>query len=287
MTVDRGVPPAFATAEARARQAVEADARDPSVRPRAGTRLWSHRESRPRAVLMLHGYTHSPAQLSGLAQHFFDHGYNVFVPRAPLHGLTTPAAHSGIAGVGLRAYATDAWAVAAGLGAEAGVVGISAGAALGTWLTTQRTAPVRRLLALAPFFRPHRRMASPVAAVALRMLYGSRLVPDRINDRGYSYTALAQYLRISSSIRLASGGGVLARVAVAISAADEVVDRDTAISLPAAIAGAAGASFGHHLIPATAGLGHDIVSPSAIGTHADELHRRYLALYDASASTAS
>jgi carboxylesterase len=275
----------FAAAEADARRAVEDDAHDAFVRTGAGTRLWSHGEFRPRAVLMLHGYTHTPRQLASLAELFFARGYNVLAPRAPLHGLVRPVPHAAITAGALRSHAADAWRLTTGLGAEAGVVGVSGGAVLGTWLAARQPVRVRRLLALAPFYRPHRRQAPPIAVAAMRLLYGARLLPDRVDSRGYSYVALAQYLRLAAAVRARPGTGP-DRVAVVLSAGDEAVDRAAAFGIPAAIAAAGGASFERVLLPAGMRLSHDIVSPAVLGAHRTALYDRYLALYEGSPSTA-
>ncbi|MEU4690441.1 hypothetical protein [Actinoplanes sp. NPDC023714] len=278
-------PETFAAAEAVARAAAEDDEQNPSIRSGAGARLWSHGEARPRSVLLLHGYTHTPQQVGLLAEQFFARGYNVLAPRAPLHGLVRPVPHAGLTVAALRAHATEAWQLTALLGAEAGVVGVSGGAVLATWLAAQQAGRVRRLLALAPFFRPHRRHAPPIAVAALRLVFGSRLLPDRVDSRGYSYVALAQYLRIAAAVRPRPGVGP-GRVAVVLSAGDEAVDRAAAFGLPAALARAAGASFEKVLLPAALRLPHDVVSPAVLGTRRAELYARYLDLYEGVPSTA-
>ncbi|BEL05842.1 hypothetical protein Q0Z83_040330 [Actinoplanes sichuanensis] len=156
---------------------------------------------------------------------------------------------------------------------------------LGTWLAARRAGEVRRLLALAPFFRPHRRHACPVAVAALRFAYGCRLLPDLVDRNGYSYTALAQYLRLAADVRARPGTGPR-RIAVVLSAGDQAVDRATAFALPAALAAAGGSSFEEVLLPAAMGLSHDIASPAALGVHRDDLYARYLGLYEAAPSTA-
>ncbi|MFC7021650.1 serine aminopeptidase domain-containing protein [Promicromonospora thailandica] len=259
---------------------VEADASDPSVLRGAGTRLWSHGEPRSKAALVLHGYTHTPTQVAALAERFFALGYNVFAPRAPLHGLTTRRAHARVVPGALRRYAAEAWTVTARLGSDAGVVGVSGGGVLATWLATRTACRVRRLLVLAPFYRPHPRRVPPAAVAAMRVLYGAGLLPDRFDVRGHSYTALAQYLRIATEIRPVPGDGDLLRVAVAVSAREQSVDTRSVIAVPSAIAVAAGASLGAYVIPAAANVGHDIVTPAALGTSVDDLYSRYLALYE-------
>lgn len=263
---------------------VEADGSDPFVLAGARARFWSHGEYRPRAVLMLHGYTHTPEQVSALSERFFAAGYNVLAPRAPQHGVVRQDARTRITAVGLREHAAAAWRVASGLGAEVGVAGISGGAVLATWLATGAGRDVRRLLVLAPFYGPHPRRARPAVATAMRILFGPGVLPDRVTDRGYSYTALAQYLRVSAAIPKAPVSPRLLHVAVALSAADDSVHPGTALTLPAGIAAKVGASFGSYLIPASASLGHDIVTPVALGGHTERIHSRYLELFEGSNS---
>src|ERR1700686_4826140 len=64
-----------------------ADAADPAVNPDAVTRVYSHGRRTERALLLLHGFTNSPRQMADLGQLAFEHGWNVFIPRLPDHGL--------------------------------------------------------------------------------------------------------------------------------------------------------------------------------------------------------
>ncbi|MFI8527567.1 serine aminopeptidase domain-containing protein [Promicromonospora sukumoe] len=270
----------FASAEASAQRIVRADGSDPGVLPGAGARMWSHGELRPKAVLILHGYSHTPAQVASLSERFFSHGYNVLAPRAPLHGRVRRDQHARVTAAALRSHAVDAWTMASGLGVDVGVVGISGGAVLATWLATRPALQVRRMLVLAPFYDPHPRRATPAFTAAMRILFRPGLLPDRVSDSGYSYTALAQYLSIAAAIRSVPKDTRLSQVAVALSAADDAVHPETALAVPAAIAAAAGASFSSLLIPAVAELGHDILSPTTLGRHVERVHSRYLQLFE-------
>src|SRR4051794_35559704 len=129
----------FAAALAAGQAVVSADTADAQVRPDCRSRLLSHGAKTAKAVLLLHGYTSCPADYSALAQLFYDRGYNVYVPRAPLHGLRDALAYRDVTAAGLIGYADDAMSVVAGLGNEAGVVGISGGGVLATWLAEYRT----------------------------------------------------------------------------------------------------------------------------------------------------
>ncbi|MDG4795720.1 hypothetical protein [Micromonospora sp. WMMD1082] len=286
-TVVAGSSPelSFDAGVAAARATIAADQADASVRSDATSCLLSHGERRAKAVLMLHGYTHDPRQLVALAEHFHARGYNVYVPRAPLHGLLNTGAHARVTAAALREHATEAWTITAALGEEAGVIGVSAGAVLATWLAQRPGYSVRRLLALAPFYRPHRTQAHPMLTTLSRALFGSGLLPDRSTSRGYSYAAVAQYLGIVAGYPRRPGASELSRVAVAVSSADQVADPTTALCLPATLARHCHASFGMYVVPPTWQLGHDIVSPPATGGYADRLHDCYFRLYDTPSST--
>lgn len=250
------------------------------------TRLLSHGGRRPRSVLLLHGYTHSPAQLDGLAARFFARGYNVVVPRAPGHGLTDPDGHATVTAGGLRGYAADALDTAAALGEETGVVGVSGGGVLATWLAAHRPDAVRRLLVLAPLYAPHPGQLPAALRAPMRLLYGRRLLPDRRTSRGYSYRAVAQYLRIAAGYPRAFPAGGPAHVAAVVAPGDETVDARLAFDIPARLARAAGATLRLDTLPAGLGLGHDIISAHRLGAHAEPLNERYVALYEGSAVAA-
>ncbi|MEV6926263.1 alpha/beta fold hydrolase [Dactylosporangium sp. NPDC051485] len=244
------------------------------------TRLLSHGARRPRSVLLLHGYTHSPAQLDGLAERFFARGYNVLVPRAPGHGLTDPDAHATVTAPALLGYATAALDRIAELGEETGVVGVSAGAVLATWLAALRPGVVRRLLVLAPLFAPHPGQVPAAVRVPLQVLYGLRALPDRRNARGYSYRAVAQYLRIVASYPSVFPADGVRHVAAVLSPGDTTVDPRAAFDLPARLARSAGATLRLDTLPAGLGLAHDIISAHRLGPHAPVLNERYVELYE-------
>lgn len=254
-------------------EAVAAAAADPHGDPEHRSLLRTHGRRTGRAVLLLHGYTHSPRQVARLAGLLFERGCNVYAPRAPEHGVG--GRHAGFTAADLLRYAGDALDVTAALGDEVRVVGVSAGAALATWLGAHRGDTVARLLLITPLFAPH---AGRVPAAVLRpatVLYGLRLAPDRVDARGYSFTAVAQYLRVAANLPAAPVVGALRRVAVVTSPGDTVIDAGRAAAVPARLAAAAGATFAHHVLPDGEGHAHNV-----IGGHAPALDPVYLDLYD-------
>lgn len=270
----------FTDAEALAREAVAADAADPGVRPECTTRLLSHGRSTERAILLLHGYSACPEQMSGLAQHFFELGYNVYVPRAPRHGLTDTLAHADVLAPDLTSYANAAWNVADALGAETGVAGVSGGGVLATWLAHFRHDSVRRLLVLSPFYQPGPEQVPSFALRPMILGYGSHLLPDVVNSRNFSYAALAQYLQIARNYRLPPATAPLENVAVLVAADDTLIDHPAAMRIPGELARATDARFTTHVLPAELALEHNVVSPERLGTRADEQYRLYQQLYE-------
>jgi pimeloyl-ACP methyl ester carboxylesterase len=269
---------AFASAVRAARAVIDAETAAAGVRPSSRSRLLSHGTRTSRAVLLLHGYTHGPEQMGDLAQDFHDRGYNVWVPRGPGHGTTDPHGHRLITTDGLLAYASEALDVAAGLGDEVGVVGISAGAVLAIRLAQQRDA-VRRLLLLSPFFGPARRQAPGPLVRPLVFLYGRGLLPDRVTSRGYSLAAVSRYLGIVRKLPSPPQPAGLRSMAVVISSHDDVVDTVAATAVPSRIADAAGIPLRVRVLPTRLGLGHDTLALAG-RLDAAELREQYIQLYE-------
>ncbi|GAB7045861.1 alpha/beta hydrolase [Catenuloplanes indicus] len=271
----------FADARARIDGKIAADAADPGILPECRSLSLIH-EVRPaaRSVLLLYGFTACPAQFAELARTFHDQGYNVYVPLAPRHGYADRTALGGLRAQDLATYASDALDVAGALGAEAGVVGLSGGGMLTTRLVTERPDDVRRLLVISPFYRPGPDRAAPILIRPLAVLYGLRVLPDRVDEKNMSFTALAQYVRLTETLDVGRTGGNLASIAVVTSVNDSLIGLGRAVSIPRAVAQARGLSLATHEFPAEAGLPHDLVEPDDIGAAKDDAYRLYLRLYE-------
>lgn len=116
------------------------------------TLLLCHDDVRPKAVLLFHGLTASPAQFRRYAAELYARGHNVLVPRLPLHGYhdRLTAALSALTEDDLRGFALESYEAARALGHSVTVAGFSAGGTLALWLA-QRAA-FQRAVAIAPFF---------------------------------------------------------------------------------------------------------------------------------------
>jgi carboxylesterase len=269
----------YTAAIAQAQKVVAADTANPVVRPECRSQLLTHGTRTAKAVLLLHGYTSCPSGLAGLAKVYFDQGYNVWLPRAPRHGTTDPLAHIHVEAQELITYANDGMNVAAGLGDDVGAAGISGGAVLATWLAGHRAQDVRHLLVLSPFYQPGSSQAPGFEVKPLIVLFGFRLLPDHIDDNGFSYSSLSQYLRIARNLGL-ERDGKLQTVAVVTSANDDFIDHQEAVDLPRQLAERDGATLGIHELPGDLGIGHDVAEPTEIKDHAADLYKTYFDLYE-------
>ncbi|SDS39626.1 alpha/beta hydrolase [Actinoplanes derwentensis] len=271
----------FAAATAQAERVAAADVADPRVLPQCRTIVRTHGARAARAVLLLHGYTDCTKQMDGLADHLFEQGYNVYAPRAPRHGFVLGEADPGLSATELVEYADQSMNIAAGLGEESGVIGISGGGVLATWLAEHRPDTVARLLVLSPFYRPSASQAPSLAIKPLTVLFGHRLLPDRtVSGTGQTLSGLAQYLRITGNIDDEAVNERLRTVAVVVSDGDDQIDREVAVRMPARLAEANGVTLGEQVLDAS--IGHDVVEATAPGVagRTGELYAAYQSLYE-------
>lgn len=179
---------------------------DNSVTPECQSTLMTHGDRAEGAVVFLHGIRVCPSQFNELATYFFEQGYNVYIPVAPAHGTAVNQDHANVKAEELVDYLNESVTIATGLGGEVGVVGLSGGAALGTWAAHYRP-EVERLLLLSAFYEPSTGHAPSWQLPFLKTLYGYHLLPDLFSTTtdpaapGFSYRALAQYLILGDNYR--------------------------------------------------------------------------------------
>ena len=116
-------------------------ARQDDIIPACRTQLLTHGEKTDKVIVLLHGLTNCPAQFSDLGQHFYDLGYNVFIPRMPYHGYSDRMSkdQSQLTAEELIVYSNEVADIAHGLGDEITVTGFSAGGVLAAWMAQNRT----------------------------------------------------------------------------------------------------------------------------------------------------
>src|SRR5450755_2475127 len=141
-------------------QLAAADAADPAVNSESATRVLSHGRQTDRALLLLHGFTNSPRQMSDLGELAFARGWNVFIPRLPYHGLRDRMTNAlaRLREAELKTAASESLEAASSLGDRVDVLGFSMGGVMAAWLG--QTHDLHSVTAIAPFIglklTPHR-----------------------------------------------------------------------------------------------------------------------------------
>jgi esterase/lipase len=234
-------PLGFAAGVAAIEAVTAADRDDPAIDARCLPYVLHHGQETQRVIVLLHGFTNCPRQFAVLAQQFFEHGFTVYVPRLPRHGLrdklTTSLAE--LTAAELQACAAGAVELAGSLGASVSVLGLSAGATMAAWLAQTRA--VDRAVAIAPFFSVVRvpTLLEPVLTGALELAPNLELwwdprvkqnaEPDHAYPR-FSTHALAQCLQLGETVRgLAKAAAPRAARAILV-----LNDKDPAIDNAAA-----------------------------------------------------
>jgi esterase/lipase len=214
---------------------------DPAIDPRCLSFVLHHGRPTERAIVLFHGFTNCPRQFAALAELLFAHGFNVYVPRLPRHGLLDKltAELAGLRADELAAFATQSAYLGGQLGTTLCVLGLSVGATLAAWVA--QTEPVARAVAIAPFFSVVRvpSVLEPALAGALALgpnleLWWDPRMKEKIGPaHGYprfATHALAQCLEFGETVRkLASDTAPRAACCVLVLNA-----KDPAIDNPAA-----------------------------------------------------
>ncbi|WP_029252755.1 alpha/beta hydrolase [Paraoerskovia marina] len=287
-----GEPEAMLTYDEAVTAARALEARDgDDVAPECRSRVVDQGERTAKAVVLLHGFTNCPAQFEVIAEAYADQGVSVVVPRLPHHGLSDRLTDdlSELTPGELVELTGDAVDIAAGLGDEVTVVGLSAGGSLAAWAAANRD-DVGEAVLIAPLVAP-KVLPVPVVEPFARL---ARLGPDvhlwwDSDLKGDLATPPYAYPRYS----LRSLGAVLAvgRAAHGDIGRDEPLDRlvvvtnenDGAVSnaavgiLASALVQVADAET-IYVFPEDLGLGHDVVDPE--GEDKDGLPESYAVLGD-------
>jgi pimeloyl-ACP methyl ester carboxylesterase len=125
---------------------------EPGVREDARSIVLIQRNQSDRVAVLFHGFTASPPQLARISAHLFASGWNVVVPRLPLHGYEDRLTKRfGILDLSmLTDCAETAIAFANTLGSRLLIGGFSLGATLALWMAHRHAA--QRVVAIAPLF---------------------------------------------------------------------------------------------------------------------------------------
>lgn len=244
----------------------------PLVFPDGASLAYLHGQRTPRVIVLVHGLTNSPRQFRELAELFRDRGYNVIVPRLPLHGLRAGKVEvlKDLTATELRDYADRAADIAHGLGDTVIVMGLSTGGNVAAWMAHHRP-DVARIVIIAPAIKLAR-LPSALAAPAMNL--ADRLPnmtihqqPDTLRRHAYfgvSTRALAETFRFAATVvgEAESGAPVVKDLTIVTNGNDHTVDAGAVQALANSWEQRGGAAITRYHFDAAMGLPHDVIDVS-------------------------
>ena len=262
--------PDFETALARWRRLLAAERGQ--VEPANGSRLLAGSGPSKRVYLLVHGLTNSPRQWAAFGRMLHERGHTVLIPRLPYHALRGQevAVLRALAPADLRAYADTAINMAAGLGDEVIVIGISGGATIAAWMAQNRP-EVQRTLLLVPFFglyglpRSLNAWAANVLSRLPNVNLSHRDEPDRSwAYRGESSRGAAAFLLLGQALlnQARLGRRPNGEVRVITTAVDRVADNEATARL-VAFWRRGGTLLHTYQFPPKRQIPHNAIDPSA------------------------
>jgi esterase/lipase len=244
----------------------------PLVMPDGASLLFVQGHRTPRAIVLLHGLTNSPRQFRELGEQFRDRGYNVLVPRLPLHALRPGDVEvlRSLTAEKLRAYGDQAADIADGLGDTVLVIGLSTGGNVAAWMAHHRP-DVARIVVVAPALklaRVPRVLSGPTMNLADRLPNITiRQQPDTTRRHAYfgvSTRALGETFRFGATIRREADerAPVVNDLTLVTNASDRTVDEPTALALADAWTSHYGVQVTRYRFERELALPHDVIDAS-------------------------
>lgn len=271
----------YAQSMAAIKTAIDNDKRQSDLNSDCLPIVKSHDEKTTKAVVLLHGISACPDQFNQLGDVFFKAGYNVYIPRVPHHGFNDNTRHADISLDDIGAFLEDTASIASGLGDEVGVVGLSGGANMATWLT-QRTDVFSRALLLSPFYEPATRHAPKWQAPFMMTLYGRNILPNDFNGE-LSVRAVAKYVILRNNYDPHYQAPALKHLAVVTSELDDDIDLTLAHTIPRTLKNANDdVTYQETRLTKDFGVTHDIVHSNAPGMKQNkkQLYKLYFDMYE-------
>ncbi len=278
----------YAEAMARADDLLAADGAE--VNPLCRSQVRDQGERSDVAVVLLHGFTNCPQQWDAVADAYAAEGYSVVVPRLPGHGLRDRLSPSlsQLTPDDLTTTGDLAVDVAAGLGEEVWVVGLSGGGTLAGWLAAERDEVTEATL-MAPLVVPKvlpEVLVGPVARVFRYApdvsLWWDGSLKEQLASPPYAYPrytlrSLAAFLAVGRSTQtVPPGRGTdLRRLVLVTNENDAAISNSGATALADALEPTLADPQDRldYVFDAELGYRHDVVDPS--GENAEQLDDIY------------
>lgn len=165
------------------------------------TIVLTHGHQTERVFVLLHGLTNAPRQFRELGEKLFATGANVVIPRLAHHGLADRMtdAHAALTAQDLINYAEYGVDLAAGLGKQVTLVGLSVSGISAAWLAQNRD-DIDEVFLLAPFFGPALvpdsltpALASALKRLPNKMMWWDPRVRENLPGPPYNYPRFATH----------------------------------------------------------------------------------------------
>jgi alpha-beta hydrolase superfamily lysophospholipase len=238
--------------------------------------LLTHGQKTQRVVILVHGYTHCPAQYRELAPQIFALGYNVLMVPLPRHGLANRMNddQSQLTALEITHYADQMVDIAQGLGDQVIVLGISQGGAATAWAAQNRSDVYRAVVVSPAFgFKIVPAWLTNAAMRAYQILPNSytwwdpvkKEIPNPmvISYPRYATRTLAQTLRVAFAVLASSRQTPIkaGSLVVVTNPTDEAVNLEMIDQVTRNWQKLAPQKVSTYQFPASLGLQHDIINP--------------------------
>ena len=261
----------------------------PEIAEACRTRVDAHGGRTGHAVVLLHGYTNCPAQFDAVADAYAAEGWSVVVPRLPGHGEADrmTRALSDVTPGELVDTAEEATDIAAGLGGEVTVVGLSGGGTLTAWLASERD-DVAEAVLIAPLVVPKVLPEFAVGPVSRAFrhtpdvyLWWDGEKKEALAEPPYAYPryslrSLGAFLAVGRAAQRPPERTTTLRRLVVVTNENDAAVSNVGVDRVAAALTVPGVEREDLTLPATLGWKHDLVDPQ--GENADVLPEIYARL---------
>jgi carboxylesterase len=263
--------PAQDYADAAGRAAAIIADEEKSVCDECQTRFYTHGEKTDKAVVLIHGLSNSPRQFQEMGEELYETGYNVYIPLMPYHGLNSHEVSelSHITVSDLVGYADQSIDIAAGLGDEVVVAGLSGGGSVVAWIAQNRE-DVDRTVLIAPLIGIKQlpgftnNFFTNIFSRLPGMDFTSASEPYREHVyRGQSSRGVAEYMLLARGVRSQADDNPSAvkDIVIIINANDDQVNNGMTNNL-AEKWQEFGATITTYEFPQSLGLPHDVIDVS-------------------------
>ena len=189
---------------------LEGERSNPELNPVCHSKLLTGGQSTEIAFVLYHGLTSCPEQFHALGRQLHEQGFNVFIPRLPVHGYADRNVRhlADLKVEELTSFVDQTIDIATGLGKRLVLIGLSGGANLASWAAHTRT-DVEAVVLVNPFYciaQVPAWLSKPVTNLGLLLPNMNFHSPDPgrstagISTLGLSTRGEIQFMRLAEAI---------------------------------------------------------------------------------------